>query len=231
MNHYTYLITYTDGRKYIGVRSCKCAPEDDTAYVGSSRHTPNRLFQSKQVLQTFPTREAAVVHEVALHEQYQVTTSPEFYNRSRQTSTKFDTSGVRFDRSIEHNEKIRQALTGRKRSPEECARISAGKRGVPRSVPHSAETRKKIGQAHLGKTSPMKGKQHSLDSHLKAYASRTQYSDVYTWIHEDGSCEQATCIEMGSKYGIGVKPTGRFRNLVKGIAKSYRGWRLETGSA
>ena len=230
MNHYTYLITYTDGKQYLGVRSCKCAIEDDTAYIGSSRHTPNHLFASKQVLQSFPIREAAVAHEVQLHAQYAVAASPVFYNRSRQTSTKFDTSGTKLDRSSEHNEKIRQALTGRKRSPEECARISAGKKGVPRSVPHSAETRKKIGQAHLGKTSPMKGKQHSLASHLKAYASRTQYAGAYNWIHEDGSREQATCIEMGKKYGAGVKPTGRFRNLLKGIAQSYRGWKLETGS-
>lgn len=232
MHHYTYLITYTDGKKYIGVRSCKCSVEDDIAYIGSSRHTPNHLFQSKQVLRQFATRNQAVAHEVELHDQYQVATSTEFYNRSRQTTTKFDTSGVKLDRSIEHNDKIRRALTGRKRSPEECARISAGKKGVPRKTPHSTATREKMRQARLGKPNHMKGQQYSLESHLTAYTSRTQYSGVYTWINKaTGVREQATCIEMGKKYGIGVKPTGRFRNLIKGVAQSYRGWKLETGSA
>lgn len=231
MHHYAYLITYTDGKKYIGVRSCKHPVEDDAAYIGSSRHTPNHLFDSKQILGRFATRELAVAHEVELHAQYQVATSTEFYNRSRQTTTKFNTTGVKLDRSIEHNDKIRRALTGRKRSPEECASISAGKKGVPRKTPHSAATREKMRQARLGKTGHMKGQQHSLQSHLSTYASRTQYSDTYAWINEEtGVREQATCIEMGKKYGIGVKPTGRFRNLIKGVAKSYHGWKLETGS-
>ena len=49
MNHYTYLITYTTGKKYIGVRSCKCLPEEDTNYIGSSKYTNKYHWFNKKL--------------------------------------------------------------------------------------------------------------------------------------------------------------------------------------
>ena len=34
MNHYTYRLIFQDGRQYIGVRSCKCEPQEDIKYLG-----------------------------------------------------------------------------------------------------------------------------------------------------------------------------------------------------
>ena len=232
MKHYTYRIRYADGKSYIGVRSCNTDVRDDAAYIGSSKHTPNDLFLSKEILGIFPTRADAVAHEIELHALWDVGKSDEFYNRSRQTSSRFDTSGVSLDRSAEHNEKIKAALTGRKRSLRECAAISKAKKGKPHA-PHTEETKRKLSEKRKGTPGFMKGQKHSASDHLRRYQSRAKYADRYSWINDQtGQTEVATCMEMGLKYGAGAKPTQRFRDVVKPdcISKSYKGWRLQNGN-
>lgn len=152
MNHYTYLITYDDGKKYMGVRSCKCSPEQDIAYFGSSKHTPDKTHVvSKEILAKYPTREKAITAEIHYHQLHDIAANPQYYNKAKQTAKGFDTLGVRFIRHPEHTDKIRKALLGRKRSPEECLAISEGKKGKSHK-PHSATTKRKIGKAHKGKT-------------------------------------------------------------------------------
>lgn len=232
MKHYTYRIRYTDGKSYVGVRSCKTEVVNDAAYIGSSKYTPNHLFQSKEILGIFLTRAEAVAHEIELHMLWDVGRSNEFYNRSRQTSTKFDTSGISLERSVEHNVKIKKALTGRKRSPRECEQISRGKKGKSHA-PHSEETKQKISESRKGTPGFLKGLKHAPEDHLRRYKSRTKYADAYRWIHgPTGQTEIATCMEMGLKYGAGAKPTQRFRDIVKPdcISKSYKGWKLADGN-
>lgn len=232
MKHYTYRVRYADGKSYVGVRSCHTDVYDDAAYIGSSKHTPDELFVSKEILGIFPTREDAVAHEIELHALWNVAQSDKFYNRSRQTSSKFDTTGVSFDRSAEHNEKIRAALTGRQRSPQECAAISKAKKGKPHA-PHSEETKRKLSEKRKGIPNHMKGQKYDAQDHLRHYQSRTKYAERYSWINDQtGQTEIATCMEMGLKYGAGAKPTQRFRDVVKPDckSKSYKGWRLQNGN-
>ena len=232
MKHYTYQIHYSDEKSYIGVRSCKTDPCKDAAYIGSSKHTPNHLFVYKEVLGVFSTREEAVAHEIELHKLLDVAKSDRFYNRARQTSSKFDTSGVNLDRSEEHNNKIQAALTGRKRSQRECLQISLGKKGKPLG-PHSEETKKKLSDKRKGVPGFLKGQRHKPEDHLKRYASRVKYAESYHWINDlTGQIEIATCMQMGLKYGAGAKPTQRFRDIVKSdcVSKSYKGWRLLNGN-
>lgn len=228
MFHYTYMVSYTDGKRYIGVRTSQVEPDQDSAYIGSSEFTPNDKVIRKEILGIFSSREEAVRHEIDLHEEWDVARSGDFYNRSKQTSHKFDTSGVNLERSQEHNEKIKAALTGRKRSYRERMSISKAKTGKSNG-PHSEETRMKISQSNKGKPNHMQGKTYKPEEHLRQYASRQKYSDTYPWINEStGEMLEATCMEMGLKYGAGAKPTQRFRDIVKPGArnKSYKGWRL-----
>ncbi|AGH57125.1 hypothetical protein VPMG_00027 [Vibrio phage VBP32] len=233
MHHYTYKINYSDGKAYIGVRSCECLPEEDSKYIGSSKYTPNDLILNKEIIKCFTTREEAVEHEIALHEAYNVAESDDYYNRSKQTAVKFDTTGVKIERTTKHNQKIKEALTGRKRSPEECAALSKAFKGKPKGA-HAPEVYAKgvaTRRANGNMESPMKGKVYSDEDTVRLYADRCKYGDTYTWIHkESGEIEKGTCQEMGLKYGVGVKPTGRFRNIIKGKAKSYKGWRLLNAS-
>jgi len=128
MNHYTYELTYRD-IKYIGVRSCECLPEEDTDYWGSSKYNPEDLRESgtKAVLNRFDTRLEAVQHEVDLHNLYDVGSNPDYWNRSKQTSTGFDVTGVKV--SDETKAKVAAALsvamTGLRHSEETKAKIAA----------------------------------------------------------------------------------------------------------
>ena len=50
MYHYTYIITYQDNKQYIGARTSKCEPKDDSKYIGSSKYTPNDSINKKEIL-------------------------------------------------------------------------------------------------------------------------------------------------------------------------------------
>lgn len=168
MHHYTYLITYKDGLKYMGVRSCKCIPADDTNYVGSSRHTPNKSeIVSKKILKQFNSRKEALDAEIHFHKENRVNVNKDFYNKAIQKSNGFDTSGTKLARSPEHNLKIKNALTGRKRSPEECLAISEAKKGKT-GRKHSSDTKTKIGLAHKGKTVSAESINKMIATRLKA---------------------------------------------------------------
>jgi hypothetical protein len=100
MYHYTYLIeNKINGKKYIGVRSCQIDPSTDF-YWSSSKSLKNEINLigrenfKKIILAIFDTRTEAVCNEIELHKFYDVGNNPKFYNRARQTSTGFDTTGT-----------------------------------------------------------------------------------------------------------------------------------------
>lgn len=132
MYHYTYLIKHKiQNLKYIGVRSCKCLPDEDITYWGSSKHLPKdvRITHKKRILRIFSSRKEAVAHEIELHKKYEVATNPMFYNRANQTSVGFDTSGTTLTFTEEHRQKIRTTLTGMRKSENHKQSMSeAGKR-------------------------------------------------------------------------------------------------------
>ena len=91
-NHYVYEITYNTGKKYIGVRSCRCNIEED-AYMGSPFHLPKEaVIGCKEILSIHETRELAMQEEIRLHKLYNVKDNPDFYNQCNATSTKFQLS-------------------------------------------------------------------------------------------------------------------------------------------
>ena len=119
MHHYTYLIQHkTSDKRYIGVRSSKCLPQEDKTYWGSSKHLPKdvKLTHVKIILKVFSTRKEAVQHEINLHKLNSVATNPQYYNKANQTSTGFDTAGTKLLFSDEHKRKISQAILGTKHS-------------------------------------------------------------------------------------------------------------------
>ncbi len=70
MNHYVYMVTHRpSGRYYVGVRTSKYAPEDDTDYMGSGRLIARLVAKhgrdefEKDILETFDTREEAAAFE------------------------------------------------------------------------------------------------------------------------------------------------------------------------
>lgn len=121
--HYVYKITNnnpTDSRKYyIGVRSVNnCSPEEDTNYWGSSKYLSAAINEiglehfSKEILSTWKTREEAVREEIHLHDMYEVGKNIEFYNKSKQTATGFDTAETSHEVTTETALKISQSNRG-----------------------------------------------------------------------------------------------------------------------
>lgn len=102
--HYVYKITNlnpTDERQYyIGVRSCDCLPDEDIKYWSSSKSLKESIKEYgqnnfiKEILSVWYSREEAISEEIRLHEEFFVSINESFYNRSKQTSKKFDTSGL-----------------------------------------------------------------------------------------------------------------------------------------
>lgn len=88
MYHYTYLLEFADGMKYVGVHSTHIPPELDTRYLGSGRALPPRNPKTckKRVLATYPTREEAIEAELHYITSNQCCESDKYYNL-RKTST------------------------------------------------------------------------------------------------------------------------------------------------
>lgn len=154
--HYTYITLGTDGRYYIGARSCKCDPLADP-YMGS--HTdPTYEPVRKRILATFDSREEALEHEIFLHELRQVDANPRYANRSRQRSTGFYYNGVKsgpanpfYGRTHSdefkrlHSERMKERMKGennpfygRTHSPETVEKIRQANRAKTLSDEHRA---------------------------------------------------------------------------------------------
>lgn len=100
LNHYVYQITYNTGKKYIGVRSCKCSIEEDQ-YMGSACHLPGNLIGCKEILSVHDSRSESMAEEIRLHALYDVKNNPNFYNQCNATSTKFQASAESIKKSAE----------------------------------------------------------------------------------------------------------------------------------
>jgi hypothetical protein len=87
--YYTYYSYEEWGRGYFGSRTCRCLPEEDVKYLGSSK---DKTFKPKYKIilkDDYATREEAYVDEIILQEHYKVVENPHFANKAYQTSTKF----------------------------------------------------------------------------------------------------------------------------------------------
>jgi hypothetical protein len=87
--YYTYYSYEEWGRGYIGSRGCKCLPEEDVRYLGSSKDKAFKPTQKIILKSDYATREEAYTDEIILQEYYKVVENPYFANRAYQTSTKF----------------------------------------------------------------------------------------------------------------------------------------------
>lgn len=128
--HYVYLlINPTNDMMYIGKRSCNCLPEDDVAYMSSSNYVPKDECD-KLILQEFKTAKEAIAYEAELHERFNVANNPMFYNKAKQTSVGFDTTGCKWKWSEEHKNKISKSLTGHIQTSEHRSNNSKAQKAL-----------------------------------------------------------------------------------------------------
>lgn len=150
MNHYTYLLqSRTSDMMYIGVRSCECLPEEDN-YWGSSKYLPEGKggdltgICDKFILGRFDTRKEAVADEIRRHKINNVAKNPNFWNKSKQMTTGFDTSGM----PGQFGEK--NGMYGKTHTPEFC----------------EAQRKRLLGTTHNRQTSEVREK---ISTSLKKY--------------------------------------------------------------
>lgn len=162
-HHYTYLLTDEVGKMYIGARSCVCLPKDDV-YWSSSKYVHEAKQQgkkfTKQILSVWPTRQEAVMHEIFLHEVFDVAKNESFYNKSKQTALAFDTSG--HEVAEQTKQKRRSAMEKRYGTLKKDYRLletygtkhkpKGTCKGWPKGKKQSQEMIAKRSKAQIGKT-------------------------------------------------------------------------------
>jgi len=159
--HYTYIsIDSSDQRMYIGSRTCKCKPKEDTKYFGSFK---DKTFKPdiKKILKVFNTREEAFKHESYLHFVLDVAVNPRFANKARVTTTGFTWLGQKHSPETiqklkeaskkffteERKQKLIEANKNKKLTKEHIEKLRQSNLGKKRSV----ETRQKIREKAIGR--------------------------------------------------------------------------------
>ena len=149
MYHYVYLLTFTDGMKYVGLHSTVIKPELDTCYLGSGKALPYRTPDSckKTILKEFETRLEAYEYEANLINEWDCVASPDFYNLRHKT---YDKHGCSL--SDNHKKLISQTHKGRKRTEYGKKYSGEGR------TPAQKDGDKRAGEKILGTKNPAKGK-------------------------------------------------------------------------
>jgi len=162
--HYTYKLTeFETGLFYVGVRSCKCEPEEDTKYMGSMLHWKvDKSNLIKEIISVYDTREIANEAEIfMIRLQLKLNKNhlcmnvhiPNigFCTAGKKMNDEFrrkvgDTSRGRIH-SDETKHKISEAHKGKKLSNETKRKMSESKKGTA----HSDQTKLKLREANIGK--------------------------------------------------------------------------------
>ena len=161
MSHYTYRISVnnpTDNRiYYIGARSCKKHPTQDN-YFGSCREFTawqkenGKSGLTKEILAIWGNRKLAIEHEINLHEHFNVAQNPQFWNKAKQKTTGFDTSGMPSPRrGIKHTEEAK----------EKNRQAHLGKPSANKGIKLSPDRIEALRQINLGRPSANKGKKQT----------------------------------------------------------------------
>jgi hypothetical protein len=120
MYHYVYRITNkVINKHYYGTRSCACLPSEDLGRTYLSSSTDPQFISNQKthpsdfkykVVRICVTRAMALQLEIKLHHKFNVGCSTNFYNKVKQTSSGFDTSGI--PNTPEQKDHKRKLFTG-----------------------------------------------------------------------------------------------------------------------
>lgn len=150
-NHYVYRITNkVENKHYYGCRTTKLEPKNDlgSKYFSSSKDKDFIKDQKEnpdkykyKVIKIFSTREEALKLEIKLHNKFNVGKNNSFYNKAKQSSTGYDTTGIKRYQTDETKMKISKANSGRKFSEEGRKNMSEAKAGKKLSEEHKESLR------------------------------------------------------------------------------------------
>ena len=180
MNHYVYQITnQSNGKIYVGKRSCKCSIEDD-AYMGSGIHIRRAIKKygienfSKAIIDVCDDTEMAFELEALIVDVDFLKRSDTYNLCGGGIGGGVGECAPMFGKSHSEDarDKISANLVGKTNSEETRAKMSAAKTGDKNHMfgkTISPETRAKISANHA-----MKGKTHSPESIAKMSANNAR---------------------------------------------------------
>ena len=137
MYYYVYRITNkVENKHYYGKRCSKYPPDQDLGIRYFSSST-DKMFIADQkanqdnykykIIKICENNTDAVLYEIKLHNKFNVGVNTNFYNRAKQTSVGFDTTGIPL--SQERKEKCKFHFLGRKHTAEAINKCRIAKRG------------------------------------------------------------------------------------------------------
>jgi len=185
MYHYTYLLEFDDGMKYVGVHSTHIKPHLDARYLGSGRMLPPRDPGSctKTILGIHPDRCSALEAEKAYIIAHDCCNSATFYNLRVSTfdlhgRTKEDTPGI-----AEAAEKLR----GRKwvAPPTSAVRLKGDAR-----TPAQKDGQARMRKALTGRKDPKKAHKGTKNSGFRPWYYITPEGE-YVEVHDRTKAEVA----------------------------------------
>jgi hypothetical protein len=195
----------------------------------------------KIILKRFSSREEAITYEIQLHNDFDVAKNMLFWNRAKQTSAGFDTTGTKL--SNEHLEKLKgRTWSDAQRAKYATYVVSEDTRkklsAARKNKKFTKEHKERIGNAHRGKVvreesklygadNPMFGKHVTAETRAKISKAGTKFPDKYLWVHkETGEELYKTCLEMGRLFDP-YKQSSSFTKIVKRKMKSIYKWTLK----
>lgn len=181
-----------NNKSYIGARTSKIKPSKDLGIIYYSSSSDISFIEDQknnphdyryEIIAEVDSRHDAIHLEIKLHNEFNVGVNESFYNKAKQSSTKFDTTGTKHsDATINKMKKwhrarppmseaqklkISESNKGKKLTAEHIQKLKDAKQNI------SEETRKKLRDSHLGQI-PWnkgkklgKGKKHSEESKMK----------------------------------------------------------------
>ena len=196
--HYVYRITNKILNKhYYGIRTSNILPIDDLGikYFSSSKdkdfikdQKENSQNFKYKIIKVCKTRLQALELEILLHAKFDVGVNESFYNKAKQTSTGYDTFGIKLTEeqllkrkklkgqrkcSEETKKRISEALTGKKHSPAHIKINSETHKGIK----HSEETKNKISK--LWEEGILTGHKHTEEAKKKISNNSTYKTEEF----------------------------------------------------
>ena len=205
--HYVYCITNVIlDKHYIGIRSCNINPVDDLGKKYFSSSTDKSFIEDQktnihnyayEVIKIFKSRDDALLEEIRLHNLYDVGKNNNFYNKSKQTSVGFDTSGCVIVKDIYENRFV---------VPIDDERIKTGE-FVYQMIGHkfSEETKKNMSIAQTGEKNGFYGKTHSDETKEILSTYRGEKAYMYGKNHSDETKKKISLIKTGQTHSDETK--------------------------
>lgn len=217
MYHYTYLLEFQDGMKYIGAHSTPISPELDVRYLGSGRRLPARSLDTciKTILATYPNRAEALAAELDYINQFDCCASEAYYNVRKVTT---DLHGRTVD-THEGVARMAEKLRGRKAGPMP---IHAATRltGEDRTQAQKAGAQR-MRQALTGTKNPAKGRKGITNGGFAPWYYITPQG-VYTEVRDETKQQFALRHQQDPQSVVNRCRKGVAH--VKAIKGKWKGW-------